>query len=147
MAKSHGKEAALKGKTVPALGAGVRCVVRRAGILADPPPPVKKVLAGALKTACPPLREKFSPRGNAGEGAAWMQRDLVVCCGDAAGQGLALRWCSGMVCGFLPGGLPSPDSQPHRVPAGQPTSLPAEGRMRSVSELDTGRLEAPKACA
>lgn len=41
-----------------------------------------------------------------------MQRDLAVCCGDAAGQGLALRGCSGRICGFLPGGLPLPDSSP-----------------------------------
>ena len=43
-----------------------------------------------------------------------MQRDLAVCCGDAAGPGRALQGYSGMICGFLPGGLPLPDSSPFR---------------------------------
>lgn len=113
MAKSHGKKATLRRKTVPALGAGVRCVARRAGILA-PSPGVKKVLTRPRLTACPPLRGKFSPRGNAEEGAAGLVR--------------VLRGCSGI------------------GPGAQPAGLPAEIRMISVSELDTGRLAASKAC-
>lgn len=95
MAKSHGKKATLRRKTVPALGAGVRCVARRAGILA-PSPGVKKVLTRPRLTACPPSRGKFSPRGNAEEGAAGMHRDRPGCFGGAAGLVRTLRECSGI---------------------------------------------------
>ena len=64
-----------------------------------------------------------------------MQRGQAGCYGVAAG-----------ICGFLPGGL---DPPPPVCPPGADHVLaghPAEGRMSIVSELDTGRLEAPKAC-
>lgn len=122
---------------MPALGAGVRCVARRAGILA-PSPGVKKVLTRPRLTACPPSHRKFSPRGNAeegaagrsgaGPGAARVQRNWPGRCGGAAGLVRVLRGCSGT------------------GPAAQPAGLPEEIRMISVSELDTGRPAASKAC-
>lgn len=94
MAKSHGKKATLRRKTVPALGAGVRCVARRAGILAPSPPRAKKVLTRPRLTACPPSRGKFSPRGNAEEGAAGVQRGWPGRRGGAAGLARTPRGCS-----------------------------------------------------
>lgn len=75
-------------------------------------------------------------------------RALQECSGfaeNAAGVQQFLRECSGRICGFLPGGLPLPDSSPFRVPADQPAGLQAESRS-NVSNLNTGRLAAPKAC-
>lgn len=117
MAKSHGKKATLRRKTVPALGAGVRCVARRAGILA-PSPRGKKSFAPASADRMPPFTRKIFPTGKCGRGR----------CGSAAGLARVLRGC----CGIGPGA--------------QPAGLPAEIRMISVSELDTGRLAASKAC-
>lgn len=117
MAKSHGKKATLRRKTVPALGAGVRCVARRAGILADLARG-KKSFGPASVDRMPPFTRKIFPTGKCGRG----------CCGGAAELVRVLRRCSGI------------------GPAAQPGGLPAEIRMISVSELDTGRLAALKAC-
>lgn len=57
-------------------------------------PPARKVSAGVRKTACPPSRRKFSPRGNAEDGAAGVQRDWPGCCRDAAGVARTPRGCS-----------------------------------------------------
>lgn len=121
-----------------------------------PSHPVKKVLAGPLKTVWQPPCKKFSPPGNSVTVAAGPQQVCGVCCGSAAGTVLALKERSGYwggaegtqrgICGFLPGGLPLPDSSPFRVPADQPVGLPAESRS-NVPSLNTDRLEAPKACA
>ena len=94
---------------MPALGAGVRCVARRAGILA-PSTGVKKVLTRPRLTACPPSRGKFSPRGNAEEGAAGLARVLRECSGIGPGAAGVLRG----ICGSLPGGLLPSDSFPFR---------------------------------
>ena len=123
---------------MPALGAGVRCVARRAGILA-PSPRGKKSFAPASADRMPPLHTENFPHGEMrkralrgccgiGSDAAGMQRDWFGCCGDAAELARVLRGCSGI------------------GPGAQPAGLPAEIRMISVSELDTGRLAASKAC-
>lgn len=148
MAKSHGKKATLRRKTVPALGAGVRCVARRAGILA-PSPRGKKSFDPASVDRMPPFTRKIFPTGKCGRGccgdasgsawvlrgrsgagpdAAGVQRSWPGRCGGAAGSVRVLRRCSGIGSGA------------------QPAGLPAEIRMISVSELDTGRLAASKAC-
>lgn len=75
MAKSHRKKATLRRKTVPALGAGVRCVVRRAGILADPARG-KKSFDPASVDRRPSFTQKIFPTGKCGRG----------CCGRAAGD-------------------------------------------------------------
>lgn len=100
-------------------------------------PPVKKVLAGLLKTAGPPPYKIFSPREILDGGT------LQECSGNSPGAAEVQR----RISGFLPDGLPPPDSSTLREPADQPAGLPAGSRMKSVSELDTDRLEAPKACA
>lgn len=64
----------------------------------------------------------------AGPGAARVQRNWPGRCGGAAGLVRVLRRCSGT------------------GPAAQPGGLPEEIRMISVSELDTGRPAASKAC-
>ena len=133
---------------MPALGAGVRCVARRAGILA-PSPRGKKSFDPASADRMPPFTQKIFPTGKCGRGccggtaelaralrgrsgadldAAGVQRSWPGCCGGAAGSVRVLRGRSGT------------------GPAAQPGGLPAEIRMISVSELDTGRLAASKAC-
>lgn len=133
---------------MPALGAGVRCVARRAGILAEPARG-KKSFDPASVDRMPPSTQKIFPTGKCGRGrcggtarlvrvlrgcsgigpgAAGAQRDWFGCCGNAAELTRTLRGCSGT------------------GPAAQPAGLPAEIRMISVSELDTGRLTASKAC-
>ena len=66
----------------------------------------------------PPFTRKIFPTGKCGRG----------CCGGAAELVRVLRGRSGIGS------------------AAQPAGLPAEIRMISVSELDTGRLAASKAC-
>ena len=120
MAKSHGKKATLRRKTVPALGAGVRCVARRAGILA-PSPPGKKSFDPASVDRMPPFTRKIFPTGKCGRGccgdasgsawvlrgrsgagpdAAGVQRDWPGCCGSAAGSVRVLRGCCGGYAGL-----------------------------------------------
>lgn len=135
MAKSHGKKATLRRKTVPALGAGVRCVARRAGILAPSPPPGKKSFDPASVDRMPPFTRKIFPTGKCGRGR----------CGGAAGLARVLRGCSEGYAGLCRATCCRLTLYPSG-PAAQPAGLPAEIRMISVSELDTGRLAASKAC-
>ena len=155
MAKSHRKKATLRRKTVPALGAGVRCVARRAGILADPARG-KKVLTRPRLTAGPRSRRKFSPRGNAEEGAAEGRRGIIgpiprscaakpVCCGDASGLARVLHGysegyaglCRAACCRLTlsPSGIGCSTGRP-------PGRDPHDKRVR----IGHSRLAASKAC-
>ena len=108
---------------MPALGAGVRCVARRAGILAEPARG-KKSFDPASVDRRPSFTQKIFPTGKCGRG----------CCGRAAGdhranpkelcgEACVLRGCIG-------------------------TGPGAAWMQRGIcgSELDTGRLAASKAC-
>lgn len=75
---------------MPALGAGVRCVARRAGILADPARG-KKSFDPASVDRKPPFMRKIFPTGKCGRGR----------CGDAAELVLVLRGCSGIGSGAV----------------------------------------------
>lgn len=165
MAKSHRKKATLRHKTVPALGAGVRYVARRAGILAEPARG-KKSFDPASVDRMPPFTRKIFPTGKCGRGhcgdAAGLVRVLRGCSGvgqGAAGLTRVLQGCSGAELGAAgvqrswPGCCRDAAELTRTLrgcsgtgPAAQPGGLPEETRMISVSELDTGRLAASKAC-
>ena len=137
VAKSCEKQTAMRAESLAALGAQARrrsCTGAPAGFLSDPPPPVKKVLAGRLLTACPPLCRIFSPPAV-----------FSPACSPALSRSVVppprvLYFCTGpgsapdTICGFLPGGLPSPThpfSPDGRSTNGRPSGRePQERRYR-----------------
>lgn len=124
----------MKEKQRPALGARARDARVARGSLRTIPP-VKKVSAGALKTACPPPCRIFSPQRFRRSGVLpGVEPGCGIPPSPCPGPPSRAGECAGRsLRGFLPSGLPPPDFTPRvacheRVDGADSSGRPEESR-------------------